>query len=209
MEVCKEKNISAQTFHRWKRQFGLMEIPEARRLKELEKENSGLKKMLAGSRLKNRVREIVNAKKMVSPGHQRQLATLVVRDGVGSGRAACPLPRRGTLHDGLSTAAPCARRPRLIARTPELSALHPPVWLPPDRPPCCAKKAGPRVASRCRDSAAQQACACRHRGSGGGAVASFHRLAHPGDASRAGVDVGLRGGRHRAWGCVAHAHGPR
>ncbi|MEI6784273.1 MAG: transposase [Verrucomicrobiota bacterium] len=61
--VCKEKNISEQTFHRWKRQFGMMEIPEARRLKELEKENSELKKMLADSLLKNRVLEIVNAKK--------------------------------------------------------------------------------------------------------------------------------------------------
>ena len=63
MEVCKEKNISEQTFHRWKRQFGMMEIPEARRLKELAKENSELKKMLADSLLKNRVVEIVNAKK--------------------------------------------------------------------------------------------------------------------------------------------------
>ncbi|MDP2136940.1 MAG: transposase [Candidatus Didemnitutus sp.] len=26
VEVCKEKNISEQTFHRWKRQFGMMEI---------------------------------------------------------------------------------------------------------------------------------------------------------------------------------------
>ena len=57
------KNISEQTFHRWKRQFGMMEIPEARRLKELEKENTELKKMLADSLLKNRVLEIVNAKK--------------------------------------------------------------------------------------------------------------------------------------------------
>ena len=63
VEVCKEKNLSEQTFHRWKRQFGLMEIPEARRLKELEKENSELKQMLADSLLKNRVLEIVNAKK--------------------------------------------------------------------------------------------------------------------------------------------------
>ena len=61
--VCKEKNISEQTFHRWKRKFGMMEIPEARRLKELEKENTELKKMLADSLLKNRVLEIVNAKK--------------------------------------------------------------------------------------------------------------------------------------------------
>jgi len=63
VELCQEKNISEQTFHRWKRKFGLMEIPEARRLKELEKENTELKKMLADSLLKNRVLEIVNAKK--------------------------------------------------------------------------------------------------------------------------------------------------
>ena len=47
VEICKEKNISEQTFHRWKRQFGMMEIPEARRLKELEKENTRLKKLVA------------------------------------------------------------------------------------------------------------------------------------------------------------------
>ena len=63
VDVCREKNISEQTFYRWKRQFGLMEIPEARRFKELEKENGELKKMLADSLLKNRVLEIVNAKK--------------------------------------------------------------------------------------------------------------------------------------------------
>ena len=63
VEICKEKNISEQTFHRWKRQFGMMELPEAKRLKELEKENSELKKMLADSLLKNRVLEIVHAKK--------------------------------------------------------------------------------------------------------------------------------------------------
>jgi len=63
VEVCQEKNISEQTFHRWKRQYGMMEIPEARRMKELERENAELKKMLAESLLKNRVLEAVNAKK--------------------------------------------------------------------------------------------------------------------------------------------------
>lgn len=63
VEVCQEKNISEQTFHRWKRQYGMMEIPEARRMKELERENAELKKMLAESLLKNRVMEAVNAKK--------------------------------------------------------------------------------------------------------------------------------------------------
>ena len=64
VEVCKEKNISEQTFHRWKRQFGLMEVNEARRLKELEKENTELKKMLADSLLENRVLRFVNEKKL-------------------------------------------------------------------------------------------------------------------------------------------------
>lgn len=64
VEICKEKNISEQTFHRWKRQFGMMEINEAKRLKELERENTELKKMLADSLLENRVLRFVNEKKL-------------------------------------------------------------------------------------------------------------------------------------------------
>ena len=33
VEVCQERNISEQTFHRWKLRFGVLEIPEARRRK--------------------------------------------------------------------------------------------------------------------------------------------------------------------------------
>ena len=62
-EVCKEKNISELTFPRWKRQFGLMEINEAKRLKELERENTELKKMLADSLLENRGLRFVHEKK--------------------------------------------------------------------------------------------------------------------------------------------------
>jgi putative transposase len=63
-EVCREHNLSQVTFHRWKRQFGQMEVKEAKRLKELERENSELKKMLADSLLKNRVLEAVCEKKL-------------------------------------------------------------------------------------------------------------------------------------------------
>ncbi len=63
-DICKEKNLSEVTFHRWKRQFGHMELNEARRLKELERENGELKKMLAESLLKNRVLEAVCEKKL-------------------------------------------------------------------------------------------------------------------------------------------------
>jgi putative transposase len=61
--ICREHNISKATFHRWKRKYGDMDLADAKRLKELEKENSELKKMRAESLLKNRVLEVVNAKK--------------------------------------------------------------------------------------------------------------------------------------------------
>jgi putative transposase len=64
MDVCREHNISEVSFHRWKRQYGQIDINEAKRLKELERENSELKKMLAESLLKNRVLEAVCEKKL-------------------------------------------------------------------------------------------------------------------------------------------------
>ena len=64
VEVCKEKNISEVTFHRWKKQFGQMDLNEARRLKELEKENTELKKLLAEALLAKRVLEYVVEKKL-------------------------------------------------------------------------------------------------------------------------------------------------
>ena len=64
LEVCREANISEVTFQRWKNQFGQMEVSEAKRLKELERENTELKKMLAESLLKNRVLEAVCEKKL-------------------------------------------------------------------------------------------------------------------------------------------------
>ena len=62
--LCREQNISEVTFPRWKKQFGQMEVNEAKRLKELERENTELKKMLAEALLKNRVLEFVCEKKL-------------------------------------------------------------------------------------------------------------------------------------------------
>ncbi len=63
VDVCRQKGISEQTFHRWKRQFGMMPLDQAKRLKELEKENTELKKIVADQMLNLRVLEAVNAKK--------------------------------------------------------------------------------------------------------------------------------------------------
>ena len=70
--ICREHNISEQTFYRWKKKYGAMELADAKRLKELEKENAELKKMLAESMLENRVLKEVNAKKMVSPAQKKR-----------------------------------------------------------------------------------------------------------------------------------------
>jgi putative transposase len=63
-EVCREHNLSEVSFYRWKKQFGQMEVNEAKRLKELERENTELKKMLADSLLENRVLKFVCEKKL-------------------------------------------------------------------------------------------------------------------------------------------------
>ena len=62
-EVCREENISEQTFYRWKRKYRGMDLAEIKRLKTLEKENTELKKMLADTLLENRALRAVNEKK--------------------------------------------------------------------------------------------------------------------------------------------------
>lgn len=57
-EVCRRFNISKQTFYRWRSKYGGMKVKEARRLKELEKENTELKKLLADQLLKTKALEI-------------------------------------------------------------------------------------------------------------------------------------------------------
>jgi len=46
-EVCRRPNITEQTFFRWRRRFGGLDVPDARKLKSLEAENAKLKKILA------------------------------------------------------------------------------------------------------------------------------------------------------------------
>ena len=50
-QVCQVLEISEQTFHRWRNQYGGMKAEEAKRLKELEDENKRLKKLLAEAEL--------------------------------------------------------------------------------------------------------------------------------------------------------------
>ena len=50
-EAAKELGISEQTYHRWRNQYGGMKADDAKRLKELERENSTLKRIVADKEL--------------------------------------------------------------------------------------------------------------------------------------------------------------
>lgn len=53
-EAAKELGISEQTYHRWRNQYGGMKADDAKRLKELERENRQLKAIVADQALENR-----------------------------------------------------------------------------------------------------------------------------------------------------------
>jgi putative transposase len=52
-QVCQKLAVSEATFHRWRNQYGGMKAEEAKRLKELEIENTRLKKLVADLSLDN------------------------------------------------------------------------------------------------------------------------------------------------------------
>jgi len=56
-DVAKHLEVSEQTFHRWRNQYGGMKADDAKRLKELEKENRELKEIVADKELNIRALE--------------------------------------------------------------------------------------------------------------------------------------------------------
>ena len=54
-EIAKRFEVSEQTLHRWRNQFGGMKGEEMKRLKELERENAQLKRLVADMALDNRM----------------------------------------------------------------------------------------------------------------------------------------------------------
>jgi len=50
-QVCKQLEIAEQTYYRWRKEYGGVRSDQAKRLKELERENARLKKLLAEAEL--------------------------------------------------------------------------------------------------------------------------------------------------------------
>lgn len=54
-EVCRSLGVSEATYHRWRAQYGGMQLSEAKRLRELEKENERLRRIVAEQALDNQI----------------------------------------------------------------------------------------------------------------------------------------------------------
>ena len=53
--ACKEATITEQSYYRWRREYGGLQVDQAKRLKELEQENQKLKRLVANLSLDNLV----------------------------------------------------------------------------------------------------------------------------------------------------------
>ncbi|GAI53321.1 unnamed protein product [marine sediment metagenome] len=54
-EACRKISVTEQTYYRWRKEYGGMRIEQAKRLKDLEKENARLKKLVADISLDNAI----------------------------------------------------------------------------------------------------------------------------------------------------------
>jgi transposase-like protein len=53
--ACKEAEITQQTYYRWRKEYGGLKLDQAKRLKELERENAKLKRLVAELSLEKQI----------------------------------------------------------------------------------------------------------------------------------------------------------
>jgi len=53
--VCKKLGVTSNTYYRWRKEYGGLKVDQAKRLRELERENSRLKKIVADQALDNAI----------------------------------------------------------------------------------------------------------------------------------------------------------
>lgn len=63
VDVCRRHGVSTATFYKWKAKYGGLEVSDARRLRQLEEENTRLKRLLADAMLDNAMLKEISAKK--------------------------------------------------------------------------------------------------------------------------------------------------
>lgn len=59
-EACRQLSITNQTYYKWRKEYGGLQVDQARRLKELEQENSRLRKVVADLVMDNTILKEAN-----------------------------------------------------------------------------------------------------------------------------------------------------
>jgi putative transposase len=88
-EVCRKLGVSQQTFYNWKRKYGGLDPTELRRLRQLEEENSNLKKIVAELSLDKQMLQDVLKKKVLKPFQRRGAVLQLSHDYKRSVRKTC------------------------------------------------------------------------------------------------------------------------
>ena len=87
--VCKKLGVSEQTYYRWRREYGGLRLDQAKRLKELERENTRLKRLVADQALDNAILKGGGLGKVLSPPRRREAVQHVQHRLRVSERRAC------------------------------------------------------------------------------------------------------------------------
>ena len=87
-QVCKAIGVTEQTFYRWRNEYGGLKVDQVKRLKQLEKENSRLRRAVADLTVDNQIlKEAVG--KLLSPARGRKCVEHVIEALGVSERRAC------------------------------------------------------------------------------------------------------------------------
>nr|WP_090371378.1 IS3 family transposase [Nitrosospira sp. Nl5] len=90
-ELCRQHGFSDASFYTWRAKFGGMTIPDAKRLRDLEAENTQLKKLLAESLLDAEALKVALGRKPLTPQAKREAVTAMLEQTEISERRACLL----------------------------------------------------------------------------------------------------------------------
>jgi transposase-like protein len=78
-EATRKIGVTEQTYYRWRREYGGIRIEEVKRLKELEKENFRLKRLIVDLSLDNAILKEADEAKLLSPSKRRNMVDTVLK----------------------------------------------------------------------------------------------------------------------------------
>ncbi|MEH3123701.1 MAG: IS3 family transposase [Sphingomonas phyllosphaerae] len=89
VEACRQIGIAEQTLYRWRKEYGGLKVDQARRMKDLERENARLKKLVADLALDKAILQEASKPKFLSPSRRREAIEQVRRVLPVSERRTC------------------------------------------------------------------------------------------------------------------------